>query len=133
MKTVPSLNLVYTEEAGYVTADVAEEKKLVRALVVVVVVAVNCYCCFSSCLLLEEFLIELSCVWCSPDGSFFAQTRRLGWARVHTHTHRRTFRCCDDIFSSGNLMSFMYSTSTNQLLILCSCVSTFDPPTKPKR
>ena len=26
MKTVPSLNVVYTEEEGYVTADVAEKK-----------------------------------------------------------------------------------------------------------
>lgn len=30
VKCVPSLNLVYTEEEGYVTADVAEEKSLVR-------------------------------------------------------------------------------------------------------
>ena len=29
MKCVPSLNLVYTEEEGYVTADVAEDKDLV--------------------------------------------------------------------------------------------------------
>ena len=28
MDTVPSLNIVYTEEEGYVTADVAEAKKL---------------------------------------------------------------------------------------------------------
>ena len=28
MQTVPSLNIVYTEEEGYVTADVAAEKKL---------------------------------------------------------------------------------------------------------
>jgi len=28
MQTVPSLNVVYTEEEGYVTADVAAEKKL---------------------------------------------------------------------------------------------------------
>ena len=28
MKTVPSLNLVYTEEEGYVTADDAKEKNL---------------------------------------------------------------------------------------------------------
>ena len=28
MKTVPSLNVVYTEEEGYVTADVAEKKGL---------------------------------------------------------------------------------------------------------
>lgn len=32
VQIVPSLNLVYTEEEGYVTADVAEEKKLVRSL-----------------------------------------------------------------------------------------------------
>lgn len=30
VQCVPSLNLVYTEEEGYVTADVAEEKSLVR-------------------------------------------------------------------------------------------------------
>eukprot|EP00245_Coleochaete_scutata_P014998 TRINITY_DN6521_c1_g3_i1.p1 TRINITY_DN6521_c1_g3~~TRINITY_DN6521_c1_g3_i1.p1 ORF type:complete len:401 (+),score=70.96 TRINITY_DN6521_c1_g3_i1:134-1336(+) len=30
MLTVPSLNLVYTEEEGYLTADAAEEKKLTR-------------------------------------------------------------------------------------------------------
>lgn len=29
VQTVPSLNLVYTEEEGYVTADMAEEKNLV--------------------------------------------------------------------------------------------------------
>lgn len=30
MQTVPSLNLCYTEEEGYVTADVAEAKGLTR-------------------------------------------------------------------------------------------------------
>ena len=30
MSTVPSLNLCYTEEEGYVTADVADEKKLTK-------------------------------------------------------------------------------------------------------
>lgn len=32
VKCVPSLNLVYTEEEGYVTADVAEDKNLVSCL-----------------------------------------------------------------------------------------------------
>jgi sulfate adenylyltransferase len=30
MQTVPSLNLCYTEEEGYVTADVADAKKLTK-------------------------------------------------------------------------------------------------------
>lgn len=30
MKTVPSLNVVYTEEKGYVTADVAKEQGLTQ-------------------------------------------------------------------------------------------------------
>jgi len=35
VKCVPSLNLVYTEEEGYVTADVAEDKQLVRVFAMI--------------------------------------------------------------------------------------------------
>lgn len=46
MKCVPSLNLVYTEEEEYVTADVAEAKSLVSFLVASLCLALPFFCIF---------------------------------------------------------------------------------------
>ena len=50
VKCVPSLNLVYTEEEGYVTADVAEDKQLVRVFGRGVLCATNelDHCCLNN-------------------------------------------------------------------------------------